>query len=187
MYLGTSGGIQKVTCTGYVAQRRHGYVQRLFGRDGIGGGGQRRRRTRPRPSPPRPHWPKSVRAVPSPRPSSRTTRTTRRSRALYTTNGTTFTDLGIISGTDPTNQTDVNNPGAQAEAGPTASKDLAPGSQDNPELRNVGTRGTIILNADGTIGMFDSGRWESDGDSDAFNQIFYATSTDGLHGRPRWW
>ena len=101
-------------------------------------------------------------------------------RAAYTTNGTTFTDLGIISGTDPTNQTDVNNPGSQAEPA-TASKDLTPGSQDNPELRNVGTRGTIILNADGSIGMFDSGSWESDGDSDAFNQIFYTTSTDGLH------
>ena len=36
-------------------------------------------------------------------------------RAAYTTNGVTFTDLGIISGTDPANQTDVNNPASQAQ------------------------------------------------------------------------
>jgi hypothetical protein len=101
-------------------------------------------------------------------------------RAAYTTNGVTFTDLGIISGTDPANQTDVNNPASQAQPA-TADKDLPLGAQDNPELRYVGTRGTIILNADGTLGMFDSGAWQSDGDSDAFNQIFYTTSTDGTH------
>ena len=101
-------------------------------------------------------------------------------RAAYTTNGTTFTDLGIISGTDPVNQTDINNPASQAVPS-TSDHDLALGAQDNPELRYVGTRGTIILNSDGTLGMFDSGSWQSDGDSDAFNQIFYTTSTDGIH------
>ena len=105
-------------------------------------------------------------------------------RAAYTTNGTTFTDLGIISGTDPVNQTDINNPASQAVPS-TSDHDLALGAQDNPELRYVGTRGTIILNSDGTLGMFDSGSWQSDGDSDAFNQIFYTTSTDGIHGRRR--
>ncbi len=101
-------------------------------------------------------------------------------RAAYTTNGVNFTDLGIISGTDPTNQTDINNPASQAQPS-TSDHDLPLGAQDNPELRYVGTRGTIILNSDGTIGMFDSGAWQSDGDSDAFNQIFYTTSTDGIH------
>jgi hypothetical protein len=101
-------------------------------------------------------------------------------RAAYTTNGVNFTDLGIISGTDPTNETDINNPASQAQPS-TSDHDLPLGAQDNPELRYVGTRGTIILNSDGTIGMFDSGAWQSDGDSDAFNQIFYTTSTDGIH------
>ena len=43
------------------------------------------------------------------------------------------------------------------------------------------TRGTIVENPDGSLTMFDSGAWESDGDSDAFNQIFETTSTDGVH------
>jgi 3D (Asp-Asp-Asp) domain-containing protein len=99
-------------------------------------------------------------------------------RAAYTTDGINFTDLGPISGTDPSHLTDVSNPVGQTYP---ASINLAPGTADNPELRYVGTRGTIILNPDGSIGMFDSGAWESDGDSDAFDQIFYTSSTDGVH------
>ena len=99
-------------------------------------------------------------------------------RAAYTTDGVNFTDLGAISGSDPGHLTDINNPAGQAQP---ATMNLAGGATDNPELRFVGTRGTIITNPDGSIGMFDSGAWESDGDSDAFNQIFYTSSTDGVH------
>ena len=101
-------------------------------------------------------------------------------RAAYTTDGVNFTDLGAISGASngASNYTDINNPSAQAFP---STINLAQGATDNPELRYVGTRGTIILNPDGSIGMFDSGAWESDGDSDAFDQIFYTSSTDGVH------
>ena len=50
---------------------------------------------------------------------------------------------------------------------------------DATEMRWVGSAGSIITNPDGTYGMFLSGAWAQDGDSDAFNQIFYSQSTDG--------
>ncbi len=102
-------------------------------------------------------------------------------RAASTTDGIHFTDLGPISGTDPSHLTDISNPSGQATP---STMDLPQGATDNPELRFVGTRGTIIQNSDGSIGMFDSGAWQSDGDSDAFNQIFYTSSTDGVHWTP---
>ncbi len=118
-------------------------------------------------------------------------------RAAYTTDGVNFTDLGSISGTDPnTGSTsgtyeDINDPSQQCSPGNTTScstpstsgspQDLAPGSSDSVEMRWVGSRGTIIVNPDGSYGMFLSGAWASDGDSDAFNQIFYSSSTDGEH------
>jgi hypothetical protein len=100
-------------------------------------------------------------------------------RAASTTDGINFTDLGPISGTSggAASYSDVNNPSAQ---GYPSSINLAQGATDDPELRFVGTRGTIIDNGDGTIGMFDSGAWESDGDSDAFDQIFYTQSSNGV-------
>lgn len=117
-------------------------------------------------------------------------------RAAYTTNGVNFTDLGPISGTtsgtgsvggsynDISNPDQQNSPKSSAEPTvatptPTSPTDLAPGSADEIELRYVGSRGTIVTNPDGSYGMFLSGSWESDGDSDAFNQIFYSTSTNG--------
>jgi hypothetical protein len=78
-------------------------------------------------------------------------------RAAYTYDGQHFTDLGQVSG--------LNDPI----------------SQTNSELRWVGSRGTVVTNPDGSYGLFLSGAYASDGDSDAFNQIFYASSTDGLH------
>ena len=118
-------------------------------------------------------------------------------RAAYTTNGVNFTDLGPISGTDPnTGSTggsyeDINDPSQQCSPGNTTScstpsttgspQNLAAGSPDSVEMRWVGSRGTIIVNPDGSYGMFLSGAWASDGDSDAFNQIFYSSSTDGEH------
>jgi hypothetical protein len=108
-------------------------------------------------------------------------------RAAYTTNGVNFTDLGPISGSasatgnDTGEYNDVSNPFQTTSPSSTSPTDLSPGSLDTTELRFVGSRGTIITNPDGSYGMFLSGSWATDGDSDAFNQIFYTTSTDGQH------
>jgi hypothetical protein len=108
-------------------------------------------------------------------------------RAAYTTDGVNFTDLGAISGADGgTGNTsgsydDISNPLQQASPSATNPTNLSPGAQDTDELRWVGSRGTIITNPDGSYGMFLSGAWATDGDSDAFNQIFYSSSTDGEH------
>ncbi|GAA1223212.1 hypothetical protein GCM10009665_11890 [Kitasatospora nipponensis] len=76
-------------------------------------------------------------------------------RAAYTTDGLHFTDLGQVSGLgDPTSTSDS-------------------------VLRWIGSRGTVITNPDGSYGLFLSGAYASDGDSDAFNQIFYSSSRDG--------
>jgi hypothetical protein len=55
------------------------------------------------------------------------------------------------------------------------------GNPDTTEMRWLGSAGSIINNGDGTYGLFLSGAWAADGDSDAFNQVFYATTTDGEH------
>ncbi|PYC76735.1 hypothetical protein C7C46_21330 [Streptomyces tateyamensis] len=76
-------------------------------------------------------------------------------RAAYTTDGLHFTDLGQVNGLgDPTSTSDS-------------------------VLRWIGSRGTVITNPDGSYGLFLSGAYASDGDSDAFNQIFYSSSADG--------
>jgi hypothetical protein len=117
-------------------------------------------------------------------------------RAAYTTDGVNFTDLGPVSGTTSgTGSTsggysDVSNPLQQyspaSSASPTtptlapsAPANLSQGASDQIELRYIGSRGAIVTNPDGSIGMFLTGAWASDGDSDAFNQIFYVSSTDG--------
>ena len=106
-------------------------------------------------------------------------------RAAYTENGINFTDLGPISGStsgtgnDSGSYNDVSNPDQQTSPSSTSPTDLAPGQSDTTELRYVGSRGTIVTNPDGSYGMFLSGSWATDGDSDAFNQIFYTTSTNG--------
>ena len=128
-------------------------------------------------------------------------------RAAYTTDGLSFTDLGAISGatsgtpevdstsgagSDSGSYTDISNPYQQdaPAGGTTATLDpsspqgdsptsLVEGSADTVELRWPGARGTIVTNPDGSIGLFLSGSWASDGDSDAFNQIFYTQSSDG--------
>jgi hypothetical protein len=117
-------------------------------------------------------------------------------RAAYTTDGVNFHDLGAISGStsgtgnNSGSYNDVTNPDQQSSpkstseptvatptpAGPTS---LSGGSSDQIELRYVGSRGTIVTNPNGTYGMFLSGAWSSDGDSDAFNQIFYTESSNG--------
>jgi len=108
-------------------------------------------------------------------------------RAAYTTDGVNFTDLGAISGDDGgTGNTtgtydDISNPLQQTSPSAANPTNLSPGSPDTDELRWVGSRGTIVTNPDGSYGMFLSGAWATDGDSDAFNQIFYSSSTDGVH------
>ncbi|MDH6578727.1 hypothetical protein [Kitasatospora sp. MAP5-34] len=76
-------------------------------------------------------------------------------RAAYTYDGLNFTDLGRVNG-------------------------LAdPASTSDSVLRWTGSRGTVVTNPDGSYGLFLSGAYASDGDSDAFNQIFYSSSKDG--------
>ena len=100
-------------------------------------------------------------------------------RAAYTTNGVNFRDLGIITGTDPTNQTDINNPASQAQPS-TSDHDLPLGAQDDPELRYVdqGHHHLELRRDDRHVRLR---CLAVDGDRDAFNEIFYTTSTDGIH------
>ncbi|MHB8242408.1 MAG: putative Ig domain-containing protein [Solirubrobacteraceae bacterium] len=106
-------------------------------------------------------------------------------RAAYTNDGVNFTDLGPISGStsgtgdNAGSYNDISNPLQTTSPSSTSPTSLSPGSTDTNELRFVGSRGTIITNPDGSLGMFLSGAWASDGDSDAFNQIFYSSSTNG--------
>jgi Bacterial Ig-like domain (group 3)/Putative Ig domain len=106
-------------------------------------------------------------------------------RAAYTTNGVNFTDLGAISGStsgtgnDTGSYNDLSNPFQQTSPSSTSPTNLNPGEPDTTELRYIGSRGTIITNPNGSLGMFLSGSWASDGDSDAFNQIFYTESSNG--------
>ncbi|HSZ15228.1 MAG TPA: Ig-like domain repeat protein [Solirubrobacteraceae bacterium] len=106
-------------------------------------------------------------------------------RAAYTENGFNFTDLGPISGStsglgnDTGSYNDLSNPYQQTSPSNTSPTDLAPGEPDTTQLRYIGSRGTIVTNPNGSYGMFLSGAWATDGDSDAFNQIFYTSSTNG--------
>ena len=52
-------------------------------------------------------------------------------------------------------------------------------------MRFVGSAGSIVVNPDGSYGLFLSGAWAADGDSDSFNQVFYSSSTNGETGRRR--
>src|SRR6202044_3172912 len=90
---------------------------------------------------------------------------------------------GIISGNpaaEGADYSDINNPSAQTSPS-NLNAYATPGTADATEMRFVGSAGSIITNPDGSIGLFLSGAWAADGDSDAFNQIFYASSTDGEH------
>ncbi|HXN39690.1 MAG TPA: putative Ig domain-containing protein [Solirubrobacteraceae bacterium] len=106
-------------------------------------------------------------------------------RAAYTFNGVNFTDLAAISGStsgtgnDAGSYNDVSNPFQTTSPSETSPTDLASGEADTTELRFVGSRGTIVTNPNGSYGMFLSGSWATDGDSDAFNQIFYSESSNG--------
>ncbi|MGD0880744.1 MAG: fibronectin type III domain-containing protein [Acidimicrobiales bacterium] len=119
-------------------------------------------------------------------------------RVAYTTNGVTFstsglTNGGVISGAGCETGScsnggaydDISSPATTANPTVNGQIDLnayaAPGTLDATEMRWVGSAGTIITNPNGTYGLFLSGAWAADGDSDAFNQIFYSESSDGEH------
>ena len=53
------------------------------------------------------------------------------------------------------------------------------GTPDDTEMRWPGAAGSIILEPNGDYGLFLSGAWSGDADSDAFNQVWYAQSSDG--------
>jgi hypothetical protein len=108
-------------------------------------------------------------------------------RVAYTTDGINFSDAnlanaGIISGASggASSYSDINNPSSTTSPS-NLNAYATPGTTDATEMRFVGSAGTIITNSDGSYGLFLSGAWAGDGDSDAFNQVFYATSTDGEH------
>ncbi len=88
-------------------------------------------------------------------------------RAAYTTDGITFHDLGVVSG--------LNSPSYTGNAADTTPV----GQTGTDQLRWVASRGTIVPTAEGET-MFMSGADCADGDSDAFEQIFYSNSTNGI-------
>ena len=106
-------------------------------------------------------------------------------RVAWTTDGVNFsttglTNGGIISGASngATNYQDISNPSSTVSPS-NLNAYATPGTADATEMRWVGSSGSIIVNPDGSYGLFLSGAWAGDGDSDAFNQIFYSHSTDG--------
>ena len=109
-------------------------------------------------------------------------------RVAYTTDGINFSsagldDNGVISGQSAgaSAYTDISNPTATTDPPGGLNQYAAAGTTDATEMRFVGSGGSVVTNPDGSIGLYLSGAWAADGDSDAFNQIFYATSTDGEH------
>jgi hypothetical protein len=108
-------------------------------------------------------------------------------RVAYTTDGIDFSTAGldnggVISGQSngASNYTDLTNPSTNVSPS-NLNAYATPGTPDADELRWAGSAGSIITNPDGSYGLFLSGSWAADGDSDAFNQIFYSSSTDGEH------
>jgi hypothetical protein len=128
-------------------------------------------------------------------------------RVAWTDDGVNFETSGLANGgvvSDCTNSsgfptvsgctspyTGVNNPStnvspsnlngyATNEGTPGSSNGTDIGSTaggDVDEMRWVGSAGSVIVNPDGSYGLFLSGAWAADGDSDAFNQIFYSQGT----------
>ena len=129
-------------------------------------------------------------------------------RAAWTTDGVNFYSAGLqnngrISGTDSssvasqtgasgacasdTSYTDLSNPSTacspeNSDGSVNLNEYSAAGTQLATEERWPGSGGSIIYNpSTGEDELFLSGAWMGDGDSDAFNQVYYATSTDGLN------
>ncbi len=104
-------------------------------------------------------------------------------RVAETSDGVNFTDLGAISGSSNNTSgtgsyNDISNPVIQNSPSNLNAYSTA-GTKLADEMRYVGSAGSIITNPDGSYGLFLSGAWAADGDSDAFNQIFYSQSSDG--------
>jgi hypothetical protein len=129
-------------------------------------------------------------------------------RAAWTTDGVNFysdglQNNGLISGSDAssiagttgstgscasdTSYTDLSNPNTacspeNSDGTVNLNKYSAAGTQLATEERWPGSGGSIIYNpTTGKDELFLSGAWAGDGDSDAFNSVYYATSTDGLN------
>jgi Bacterial Ig-like domain (group 3) len=96
------------------------------------------------------------------------------------TSTSSYDDISNPSTTiSPSNLNTYANNDAANGSGPVTGGTDTGGTPDTDEMRWVGSAGSIIVNPDGSYGLFLSGAWAADGDSDAFNQIFYATSTNG--------
>ena len=106
-------------------------------------------------------------------------------RVAWTDDGINFSDAGLTNngiisgeGSEGANYNDINNPASVSSPSNLNAYNTA-GTALATEMRFVGSAGSIIANPDGSIGMFLSGAWAGDGDSDSFNQIFYTSSTNG--------
>jgi hypothetical protein len=112
-------------------------------------------------------------------------------RAAYTTDGINFSTTGLANGgvisgqgTEGSNYDDISNPSTTADPPGGPNQYGTQGTALATEMRWVGSAGSIITNTSGAAPVYQlflSGAWAVDGDSDAFNQIYEATSTDGEH------
>ncbi len=112
-------------------------------------------------------------------------------RAAYTTDGINFSTAGLANGgvisgqgNEGSNYDDINDPSTTTDPPGGPNQYGAQGSALATEMRWVGSAGSIITNTAGAVPVYQlflSGAWAVDGDSDAFNQIYETTSTDGEH------
>ena len=92
-------------------------------------------------------------------------------RVAYTTNGVNFSTAGLANGgvisgqgvENGSSYNDISNP--DQTASPANLNQYTPGSTDATEMRFVGSAGSIVVNPDGSYGLFLSGAWAADGDS----------------------
>jgi len=112
-------------------------------------------------------------------------------RAAYTTDGINFSTAGLANGgiisgqgTEGSNYNDINDPTSTVDPPGGPNQDGTQGTPLATEMRWVGSAGSIITDTSSgspVYQLFLSGAWAVDGDSDAFNQIYESTSTDGEH------
>ena len=100
--------------------------------------------------------------------------------------GCTGSYQGVNNPDQQNNPPNGLNSYAANEGTPGASNGTGTGSVsggDATEMRWVGSAGSVITNPNGTYGLFLSGAWAADGDSDAFNQVFYSEGTTSTNGQ----
>jgi hypothetical protein len=112
-------------------------------------------------------------------------------RVAYTTDGINFATAGLANGgvisgqgTEGSNYDDINDPSTTVDPPGGPNQYGTQGTSLATEMRWVGSAGSIITDSSGgapVYQLFLSGAWAVDGDSDAFNQIYQSTSTDGEH------